>query len=53
MSEGDGFVSLGANNLTIGSNNLSTKFSGAIGGRGRFADQDRHRHARSHWGQYL
>jgi autotransporter-associated beta strand protein len=34
MSEGDGFVSLGANNLTIGSNNLSTKFSGAIGGVG-------------------
>ena len=30
------FVSLGANNLTIGSNNLSTTFSGAIqdGGRG-------------------
>jgi len=26
--EGDGFVDLGANNLTVGSNNLSTTFSG-------------------------
>ena len=28
--EGDGLVSLGANNLTLGSNNLSTTFSGVI-----------------------
>jgi autotransporter-associated beta strand protein len=28
--EGDGFVLLGANNLTLGSNNLSTTFAGAI-----------------------
>jgi autotransporter-associated beta strand protein len=28
--EGDGNVFLGANNLTVGSNNLSTEFSGAI-----------------------
>ena len=32
--EGDGIVFLGANNLTIGSNNLSTTFSGVIDGIG-------------------
>jgi len=34
--EGDEFtrVSLGANNLTVGSNNISTTFSGVIGGSG-------------------
>jgi autotransporter-associated beta strand protein len=30
--EGTGTVSLGANNLTVGSNNLNTKFSGLISG---------------------
>jgi autotransporter-associated beta strand protein len=33
--EGDGIVFLGANNLTIGSNNLSTTFSGLIQDGGR------------------
>jgi len=32
--EGDGQVHLGANNLTVGSSNLSTTFSGAISGGG-------------------
>jgi autotransporter-associated beta strand protein len=32
--EGSGAVLLGANNLTVGSNNLSTTFSGVIGGSG-------------------
>ena len=32
--EGDGAVTLGASNLTIGSNNLSTTFSGVIRGAG-------------------
>jgi autotransporter-associated beta strand protein len=32
--DGTAFVSLGANNLTIGSNNLSTTFDGVIGGSG-------------------
>jgi len=32
--EGDGSVLLGANNLTLGSNNLSTTFSGGISGDG-------------------
>ena len=32
--EGNGFVVLGANNLTVGSNNLSTTSSGVIGGTG-------------------
>jgi hypothetical protein len=32
--EGDGNVFLGANNLTVGSNNLSTTFSGGIEGTG-------------------
>ena len=32
--EGDGYVFLGANNLTVGSNNLDTTFSGVIAGSG-------------------
>ena len=32
--EGDGLVFVGANNLTVGNNNLSTTFSGQIGGGG-------------------
>ena len=49
--EGDGNVFLGANNLTVGSNNISTIFSGVIkdgGGKWRlrrFADEDRKRNA--------
>lgn len=34
--EGDGLVFLGANNLTVGSNNLSTTFSGVIQDGGSF-----------------
>jgi autotransporter-associated beta strand protein len=32
--EGNGLVSLGSNNLTVGANNLSTNFAGAISGTG-------------------
>ena len=32
--EGNGYVFLGANNLTVGSNNLNTTFSGVIAGSG-------------------
>ena len=32
--EGNGYVLLGANNLTVGSNNLNTTFSGVIAGSG-------------------
>jgi autotransporter-associated beta strand protein len=35
--EGDGDVFLGANNLTVGSNNLSTNFAGVIQGSGLYA----------------
>jgi hypothetical protein len=35
--EGDGDVFLGANDLTVGTNNLNTVFSGFIGGSGSLA----------------
>ena len=35
--EGDGVVSLGANDLTVGTNNMNTVFSGFIGGSGSLA----------------
>ena len=35
--EGDGGVSLGANDLTVGTNNMNTVFSGFIGGSGSLA----------------
>ena len=47
--EGNGLVFLGANKLTVGSNNLTTAFSGKIQDGGvnwphpRFVDQDRGR----------
>ena len=48
--EGDGNVFLGAKNLTVGSNNMSTVFSGVIQDGGihrRLADQSRHRNVDS------
>ncbi len=36
--EGSGTIFLGANNLTVGGNNLSTTFSGALQDRGRFGN---------------
>ena len=62
--EGDGYIVLGANDLTVGTNNINTVFSGFIG-RQRFARQGRqwcthfanqllHRgHRRSHSGKRL